>query len=200
MNWCINMYEDKYKNPFNTNLKDLEIFLQLIADLNEEIELFAIGGTAMVLKNIKESTKDIDFLTTIDYNNIKKLFELAGLKETDPSKLCNKWYLNNKIRIDLFYEGYIMGIALPGNWKSLSTSIRVIGKLKLSILDWYDIIITKVARSETRDITDVLDIMKSEKINFKLLKKRYYKVTEDSIVRDYDENFKNIERKLKQQK
>ncbi len=44
------MYENNYKNPKNMNLKDLEDFLQLIADLDTEIEFFAIGGTAMVLK------------------------------------------------------------------------------------------------------------------------------------------------------
>ena len=68
------MYENKYKNKDITNIEDLNSFLQLIADLNEEIEFFAIGGTAMVLKNIKETTKDIDFLTTANYKKIKKLF------------------------------------------------------------------------------------------------------------------------------
>lgn len=63
------MYEDDYKNKESTNLEDLESFLQLIADLDYEIELFAIGGTAMILKNIKESTKDIDFLTISGQEN-----------------------------------------------------------------------------------------------------------------------------------
>ena len=58
------MYENKYKNITLTNIEDLDSLLNLLADLNEPIELFAIGGTAMVLKKIKESTKDIDFLTT----------------------------------------------------------------------------------------------------------------------------------------
>lgn len=190
------MYEDNYKNPVNTNLKDLENFLQLIADLDEEIELFAIGGTAMVLKNIKESTKDIDFLTRSSYKDIKRLFQLAGLKEKESSKLCNIWFLDNKIRIDIFYDGYIMGITLNDDWKRLSEQIRKIGKLRLYVLNWYDIIITKIARSETRDIEDVLEIIKSNNIDFKLLKKRYYEATKDTVVRDYDEHFKNLERKL----
>ena len=190
------MYENEYKNQISTNLKDLEIFLQLIADLDEEIELFALGGTAMVLQNIKESTKDIDFITTADYTQIKKLFGLAGLKEQDTSKLCNKWYMNN-IRIDLFYDGYIMGVSLADDWIRSSRKIRRIGKLNLYILNWYDIIITKIARSETRDIKDVLDIIKSERIDFNRLKERYYALTENTIIRDYDEHFKNLERKLK---
>lgn len=167
MKRCIKLYENKYKNPIDTSTKDLETFLQLIADLDEEIELFAIGGTAMVLAGIKESTKDIDFLTTLDYNTIKKHFGLTGLREKDSSKLCNKWFLDNKIRVDLFYDGYIMGITLEDDWKELSRKIRTVGKLKLYILNWYDIIITKIARSETRDIKDVLGIIESQKIDLK---------------------------------
>ena len=73
------MYENNYKNPPLTGLKDLENFLQLLADLNEELELFAMGGTAMVLRGIKESTRDIDFLTTANYKKINELFRLAGI-------------------------------------------------------------------------------------------------------------------------
>jgi len=151
------MYENKYKNQDITKLEDLNNFLNLIADLNEPLELFAIGGTAMVLKNIKESTKDIDFLTTESYEKIKKLFTLAGLKEESSDKACNKWRLG-KIRIDIFYDGFIMGIPFPEDWKKLSEKIKEISKIKLYILNWYDIIITKISRSESRDIEDIIEL------------------------------------------
>ena len=54
--------ENRFKNKVNRTSKELDRLLQLIADLDEELELFAIGGTAMVLKGIKEATKDIDFM------------------------------------------------------------------------------------------------------------------------------------------
>ena len=126
------MYEDKYKNPITTNLDNLNTFLQLLADLNEELELYAIGGTAMILKNIKETTKDIDFLTTKNQESIRKLFNLAGLKEKDDSKLCNIWYLDS-IRIDLFYDEFIFGISFPSDWKDKSEHVKDIGKVKLYI-------------------------------------------------------------------
>lgn len=188
------MYEDKYKNPINSNLSELENFLQLLADLNVELELFAIGGTAMILKNIKESTKDIDFITTADYKEIRRLFSLAGLKEKNSSKLCNIWYLNNT-RIDIFYGNFIMGISLPEDWKNNSENIRIIGRLKIYILNWYDIIITKIARSEKRDIDDILEIIKTQKLDFKKLKERYYKIAETSLITDYDLKFKYMEKK-----
>lgn len=192
------MYENKYKNIEVTSIQDLNDFLNLIADLNEPLELFALGGTAMVLKGIKESTKDIDFLTTGSYEKIKKLFSLAGLKEESSEKICNIWRLD-KIRIDLFYDQFILGTSLPNDWKKLSEKIKEIGKVKLFILNWYDLIITKIARSEERDIKDILAIIKSQKLNFNFLKERYYSIAEISIISDYDYKFKHLEKTWKAQ-
>lgn len=188
------MYENKYKNPHATSLDELNSFLNLIADLNESLELFAIGGTAMILKNIKESTKDIDFLTTEKYDKIKRLFELAGLKEESSDKICNIWRLGNT-RIDIFYDGFIMGCPFPDDWKEISEKVNDIGKISLFILNWYDLIITKIARSEKRDIEDIIAIIKSQKLSFKFLKSRYYSLAETAIISDYDYKFKHLEKK-----
>lgn len=196
MKKCIKMYEDKYKNPITTNLDNLNTFLQLLADLSEELELYAIGGTAMLLKNIKETTKDIDFLTAENQERIRKLFNLAGLKEKDTSKLCNIWHLEY-IRIDLFYDEFIFGISLPNDWKDKSEHLKDIGKVKLYILNWQDIIITKIARNEQRDIDDAIDIIKAENISFGELKERYYKLVEASIISGYDAKFKALEKAYK---
>lgn len=186
------MYENKYKNVDITRLEELNNFLNLIASLNEPLELFAIGGTAMVIKNIKESTKDIDFLTTESYEKIKRLFSLAGLKEESPNKICNIWRLD-KIRIDMFYDGFIMGIPFPSDWKEKSEKIKEINKIKLYILNWYDLIITKISRSEKRDIEDIIAIIKSQKLDFEFLKNRYYSLAETSMISDYDYKFKHLE-------
>jgi len=187
------MYEDKYKNPHLTSLGELDNFLNLIADLNQPLELFAIGGTAMVLKNIKESTKDIDFLTTESQEKIKRLFTLAGLKEEGSDKICNIWRLD-KTRVDIFYDGFIMGIPFPDDWKKLSEKIKEIGKIRLYILNWYDLIITKISRSEKRDIEDIIAIIKSQKLDFKFLKDRYYSIAETSLISEFDYKFKHLER------
>ena len=185
------MYENEYKNQHITALKELDSFLNLIADLDESLDLFAIGGTAMVLKNIKESTKDIDFLTTESYEKIKKLFSLAGLKEESNSKSCNIWRLE-KTRIDIFYDGFIMGIPFPLDWKIKSEKLKKIGKINLYILNWYDLIITKIARSEKRDIKDIVAILQGQNLDFNLLKERYYSIAETSLIVDYDYKFKYL--------
>jgi len=189
------MYENKYKNPESSGIGELDRFLNLIADLNEKIELFAIGGTAMVLKNIKEATKDIDFYTPEPKEKIKKIFTMAGLEEKQDRAICNIWYMG-KTRIDIFY-GDIMGIPFPDDWKELSEHISDKNKLKLYILNWYDIIITKISRAEERDYEDIKNIIEKQKINFKKLKERYYGLAETALISDYDDKFKHLERELK---
>ncbi|MBI3033443.1 hypothetical protein HYY69_08270 [Candidatus Woesearchaeota archaeon] len=189
------MYENDYKNATITFRPDLEAFLQLLADLDKDIELFALGGTAMILANIKESTKDIDFLTTLDYEQLRILLQLAGLKEKNTTRLCNTWFLNN-LRIDFFYDAFILGYSLPDDWKKLSIQLKSIGKIRLYILNWYDIIITKLSRSEERDINDILFILKTQKIDFAILKKRYYQYAPSSLISDYDLKFKHLEFRL----
>ena len=153
----------------------------------------------MVLKNIKESTKDIDFLTTEKYEKIKRMFNLTGLKEEAENKMCNIWRLN-QLRIDIFYDGFIIGIPFPKDWKKLSEKIKEIGKVKLSIFNWYDLIITKISRAEKRDIEDIIAIIKSQKLDFGFLKKRYYSFAETALISDFDYKFKHLEKEYAKRK
>ena len=68
-------------------------------------------------------------------------------------------------------------------------------KLSLYTLNWYDIIITKTARSEPRDIEDILMIIQNQPIDFQKLKKRYYNLAETSLIAAYDLKFKVLERR-----
>ena len=189
------MNKDHYKNVKETGLDELDSFLILIASLNQEIELFALGGTAMILHNIKKATKDIDFITTLDYESFRKLMARIGLKEASKSSgLCGLWYLDD-VRVDVFFDVFILGIPLPEDWKALSKKIKTVNKLSLYTLNWYDIIITKTARSEPRDIEDILMIIQNQPIDFQKLKKRYYNLAETSLIAAYDLKFKVLERR-----
>ena len=183
--------ENTYKNPNLTGLKELESFLQLIADLGEKIDLYAIGGTAMVIENIKESTKDIDFMTTTPQKEMRRLLTLAGLKEEDQSAACNKWYLGTT-RIDLFYDGFVLNLQLSQDWKEQSKFIRQVGLIKLLRMGWRDIIFTKLDRNEPRDIEDCKDIITAQKISMKKLKAEYEEFAENSIAH-YKEKFMALE-------
>jgi len=67
--------------------KDLLKWLEDIdAKLKNRITLIAVGGTAMTLLNLKESTIDVDFdISRENFNEFKKLLGL-GLKFLEPHK------------------------------------------------------------------------------------------------------------------
>lgn len=193
------MYKpNNYKNNVNTDLGNLESILLIFSDSKEEINIYAIGGTAMILKNHKPTTKDIDFITTNSKETIKKILSDAGLKENRDG-LVNVWYYEEKIRIDIFYGNYIVGVELLEDWKEKSEHIRTIGNCKLYILNWYDVIIPKIARNEERDIEDILIIIKNENIDFEKLRIRYFQTMENSIVSHAEYNFKVLEIRWNQQ-
>ena len=68
--------------------------------IKEEIILIAVGGTAMTLLNLKESTKDIDFCT-------------PSKKQKDSFIKVAK---DSKFKIDIWYDGYIFTLQLPEDY------------------------------------------------------------------------------------
>ena len=86
------------------------------------------------------------------------------------------------------------------HWINLSEKIKDIGKVQLYILNWYDLIITKIARAEKRDIEDIITIIKSQKIDVGFLKERYYSIAETAIIPEFDYKFKHLEREYAKRK
>ncbi|HLD54980.1 MAG TPA: DUF6036 family nucleotidyltransferase [Candidatus Nanoarchaeia archaeon] len=192
--------ENKYKNILESGEKQLEILLNLLADTNQQIDIYAVGGTAMVLAGHKSSTRDIDFFTTNSYQEIKNLFEKIALKEIDSTKACNKWKFMDT-RLDIFYSDneQILGFPLHEKWKENSTHLRKIRKVNLYILNWTDIIATKLARGEERDFEDIIIIIEKENLNFEEFKKHFLEQSEihaGSFQKGKD-NLKYLEKELK---
>ena len=197
------MKDNKYKNTGESKITELNSLINLLVSLNERIELYAMGGTAMVLAGQKPSTRDIDFMTTLKQKEVRELFNRAGLEETDNSQLCNKWDFNTR-RLDIFYEteDMILGFPLSENWKEKSIEIEKKGKVKIFILNWEDIISTKLARGETRDFEDILKIINNEKIDFGRFEKEFKEkadVCAGNTMQCY-ENLKHLKRKIKNAK
>lgn len=192
------MYKNNFKNTKETDHTDLRKILTIFADSQKKIKLYAIGGTAMVIKGLKEVTKDIDFITTNDQEEIKSILKKSGFKE-NRTGMVNVWFDDNNLRLDIFYGPYIIGVDLEKDWQELSEFIEKLNQVELYVLNWYDIIITKIARSEDRDLEDIFQIMKTQKIDFKTLKKRYYDTADNSMIADHEYKFEHFEKKWHQQ-
>ena|SRR3989338_1521643 len=143
---------------------DLLEELKLIdSHLNRKMELIAVGGTAMTLLNLKESTKDVDFCTDTkeDETILRKAISEVG----------------GEFRIDIFKEGYIFSVQLPEDYAKKSKQIEGNFKhLSLKTLHPVDIVMTKIDRLSARDQDDIEAIIKSKRIRKEALKKRFKEV------------------------
>ena len=122
--------------------KDLVEWLKNIdAKLKNKITLIAVGGTAMTLLNLKESTMDVDFdISKEDLNEFKRL--------TSNSR---------EFRVDIFVGGYIFSEQLPEDYALMAEEFKnfKFKNINLKTLHPLDIIITKSARYNARDDEDI---------------------------------------------
>jgi hypothetical protein len=138
----------------------LDWLKQIDKNLKKKMTIIAVGGTAMTLLNLKESTKDVDFC--VETNNYNKFKELSK---------------SNIFIVDIFQEGYIFTLQLPEDYKKKSSKHKQKFKyLDLRVLMLEDIIITKTARLNTRDIEDIKILSETGKINLNRLKERFKEV------------------------
>lgn len=105
--------------------------------LNDEIIIVAVGGTAMTLLNLKSSTIDVDFCLE---NKNKKEF---------------KKFIGTEFKVDIFIDGYIFSEQLPDDYIEKSKDVIKLNKIYLKALNPIDIIITKSARLNARDEEDI---------------------------------------------
>ena len=118
--------------------KDLFNWLQKIDQkLQKPLTLVAVGGTAMTLLGLKNSTIDIDFC----------------VKEKDQKRFVAT--LDKKYKVDIFVDGYIFSEQLPIDYSQKSKNIKKFDHITLKALHPIDIIITKSARLNARDEEDI---------------------------------------------
>ena len=127
--------------------------------LNQKVTLVAVGGTAMTLYGLKESTRDVDF---------------CALTKTDQDLILS---IDKKItkpfRLDLFREGYIFILQLPEDYVAKSKPFTTNFKnLSLRLLSPIDLIITKASRLNERDLEDIKSLVSKKRINKKKLIER----------------------------
>ena len=131
-----------------------------------KIRLIACGGTALTLLDIKESTKDVDFIVPDENEFIRliKFLQRIGYKEGpgglhhdhDPNFLYQFWCGNRVFTTDLFLSPLEKGQHIPvWEWKRL-----FIGALNLN-----DLIMTKLFRGTNVDIEDCVAAFKQRHID-----------------------------------
>lgn len=150
-----------------------EMFVAIGKVLSKKIEIYAIGGTAMMLQNTKTLTLDVDlvFDKTKDREELMNALRKLGAKESDvtlvyglKSNVPLMLEFNN-CRFDLFMNKIITS-TFSNSMKGRAKEIHEFGNLIIKVADPNDILIMKSATSREKDIDDITAIVTKSKINW----------------------------------
>ena len=170
--------------------------------LKKKIHLIACGGTALTLLEVKPSTKDIDLMVP----NIDEYEYLIGtLKQLGYKSVSGwGWDKGDGLIFDLFRGKSVHTTELLESplIKGNHILVKEFSRIYLGVLNYNDLIISKLFRATSVDIDDCLMLIRSKKdeINFELLKERFqetaaFDVSEDKV----NKNFEHFLRVLKKE-
>lgn len=166
------------------------------------MNLIACGGTALTLLGVKPSTKDIDLMMP----NIDEYeYLLRTIKELGYKAITGwGWARDEGFVFDLFRGNKIHTTELLESplMKDNHILLKEFSHIYLGVLNYYDLIISKLFRGTLVDIDDCLMLLKAKRneINIHHLKERYketakYEIAQNKVIK-YLENF--IERLKKE--
>lgn len=152
-----------------------------------KVRLIACGGTALTLLDIKASTKDIDFIVPDpkEYSYLTKVLSDIGYKQLNPAR----WKKENELfEIDLYSDKKIHTTELLGSPLEEGSHIFLqnIGQFYIGVLNFYDLISSKLFRGTSVDFEDCLMLVKAKQkeIDKDLLIKRYNELASYDIAED----------------
>jgi len=161
--------------------------------LKRKVHLIACGGTALTLLGVKPSTKDVDLLVP-DLNEYKYLIVI--LKQLGYKAVTGSGWRRGDGFIFEFFRGKtvhtteLLESPLDNRNHSL---IKELSYIYLGVLNYYDLIISKLFRGSSVDIEDCLALIKAKKkdIDLKLLEKRFretasFDVSEDRVNKNLE--------------
>ncbi len=154
------------------NVKEQEDLFNLIGKtLKKKVECYAVGGTAMMFLNIKETTKDVDlvFKEKEDYEIFKDTLIKLGAKESK-FKIENRQKVSSildlgEARFDLFLD-YLIYFRLTKTIISRIKEVHEFFNMVVKIVSPEDIILFKSMADRISDRVDVSDIIKKLNVNW----------------------------------
>lgn len=160
--------------------------------LKKRLHLIACGGTALTLLGLKLSTKDIDLIVPNldEYDYLISILKQLGYK----SASAWGWSRQDGFIFDLFRGKSIHTTELLESPLDKGNHILVkeFNQIYLGVLNYYDLIISKLFRATEVDIDDCLALVRSKavRIDLKRLEKRfketaYFDISEDKVNKNF---------------
>ena len=159
--------------------------------MNFNIRLIACGGTAMTLLDIKESTKDIDFIVPVEteYKRLMKFLKKIGYHDAggglhhpaDPNFIYQFWPGNQVFTTQLLDPILNQGKHIfVKEWRHI-----YLGSINLM-----DIVITKMFRGTSVDVDDCMAVFIKGEIDAEQLLTRYieaalYDLNPEKVIKNF---------------
>ncbi|TBR17763.1 hypothetical protein EPO66_02125 [bacterium] len=170
--------------------------------LKKQVHIIACGGTALTLLGVKASTKDIDLMVPdiSEYDYLISTLKDLGYK----SRSGCGWARADGYIFDLFRGKSIHTTELLESPldKGNNSLVKEFNRIYFGVLNYYDIIISKLFRATQVDIDDCLILVKSQKknIDFERLEARFketasFDVSEDKVNRNLVYFFRILQEK-----
>ena len=170
--------------------------------LKRKVHLIACGGTALTLLGVKESTKDVDLIApdTGEYDYLTSVLKQLGYRSASGWG----WKRGDGFIFDLFRGKAIHTTELLESplEKGNNITVKEFDRIYLGVLNYYDIIISKLFRASNVDMDDCLMLAKSKRkyIDLKRLEQRFketasFDVSEDRVSRNFEHFLKGLEKK-----
>ena len=143
--------------------------------LKRKVHLIACGGTALTLLNIKDSTKDVDFLIPEEreYAYLLGLLKDLGYRNVTGAG----WASDEGFIFDLYPGKKVFMTELLDSplEKGNNILLKEFEYIYLGILNYYDLLISKIFRYSTIDMDDCLALFEAKKdeIDIEKLKERF---------------------------
>lgn len=161
--------------------------------LRRKVRLIACGGTALTLLGVKPSTKDVDLLVP-DLSEYEYLVDT--LKQLGYHSASGwGWARDDGFIFDLFRGKAVHTTELLDSplEKDRHILIKEFSYIYLGVLNYADLIISKISRAASVDIEDCLALIKSKRkeIEFKYLKERFaetagYDISRDNMMKNWE--------------
>lgn len=183
------------KNKFLDRLRIWDSFLR------RKVHLIACGGTAMTLLGVKPSTKDIDLIVpdTGEYDYLMKILKEIGYKQVTGAG----WSSDDSFIFDFFIGNRVHTTELLESPLKEGNHIFIeeFNHIYLGVLNYYDLIISKLFRATSVDIDDCLSLMEAKRmeIDIDVLTNRLnetasYDISNEKVLK-YFESFLEILKK-----
>lgn len=161
--------------------------------LGRSVNLIACGGTALTLMGVKDSTKDIDLMVPDEEEHD---YLLDVLKRFGYAQVTGHgWARGGGFMFDLFRGNRIHTTELLESPLARGNHIvfREYSRIRLGILNPYDLIISKLFRGTSVDCDDCLALLAAKRgeIDLARLRTRYretakYDVSEKAVLGNWD--------------